>query len=541
MIDLKSRYNLSASPDWQALLTHFELGRGFAFIVLLIPNQDAAELCHGALGRYLEDRGLHLREVPATTPSDLRNMAGPLLDLHADAATGAIWVARAVPEAVPEFPVWRDAWREGAARLNQFRNPLRRQFEIPLIFAGAPWLQEVLREAAPDLWSVRTLVAWVEPPEILPEMPRSGPDSTPRSRGPDPELALAEANRLRRKEGAEAALARLLYRAGLGFAARYQWAEAVKAFSESLEIRRRIGAPMSDIAETELQLGRALKLATDYDRAVLVLTQARTELEAMSNTLGAADCARELGDIAVRRANPEEARRFFEEALAGYRSAGDRLGQAYCMRGLGQVALRRFDLETARNYYEKSIAFYRQMGDVLGQATCFLRLGDIANWRADYVTASAQYEEAMKGYDGLGDVLGQANSTFRLGEVAFHQSNIQTAESRFEVALTLYKNVGDALGQANCIVGLGQIAALQGDIGVARGCYHAAIELCVQIAEWYTVGTTYAFLARISAGQERDAYLEKARSAFQTIGRQDLIDSLDKEFTSPTPPADAAR
>ncbi len=241
MRNLANRYNLSASADWQALLRHFELGEGFAFIVLMVPDEEGAEVCREALDSYLATHSRRVREITVATPSDLRNLPEVLLELKATPEDGAIWVARAVPEGAPDYEVWREAWRIGVATLNQFRNPLRRQFDIPLIFVGAPWLQETLRENSPDLWSVRTLTARVEQQASETAVERRAEPSVPQPEtpAPDPELALAEAERLRGQPGKELALARLLHRAGLGLAARSHWQEAAKAFSEALELRER--------------------------------------------------------------------------------------------------------------------------------------------------------------------------------------------------------------------------------------------------------------------------------------------------------------
>ena len=506
MSDLANLYNLGTSPDWQALLSHFDLGEGFAFIVLLVPNDDGAEVCRVALDRYLEANGKRVHQIPVSGIADLRNIAHTLLGMTAEPEDGAIWLSRAVPTGVPDYPEWRHAWREGVSRLNEHRNPLRRQFDMPLIFAGAPWLQEVLREDAPDLWSVRTLVAWVEPQTLKPTAPetREGLQRAEPSSGPDPDLALAEANRLRGKQGSELGLARLLYRAGLGFAARYQWREAARALEEALEIRRRSGAAAEDLAATEYQLAAALTWLTDYDRASDKLEQARANYHAVSNILGEANCIQSLGDIALRRSDHETARTRYEEALPLYRRVGDVLGEANCIQSLGDIALERSDHETARTRYEEALPLFRRVGSVLGEANCIQRLGDIALQRTDHETARTRYEEA----------------------------------------LLLYRRVGDVLGEANCIQSLGDIAAAQSGMTTAKERYAAALGLYQRIPEPYSIGRTYRRLARITDGAERAANVAKARAAWQSIGRTDLVESLDGEFppepaaaTGETPPA----
>ena len=578
MRDLADLYNLGASPDWQALLSHFGLGEGFAFIVLLVPNDDGADVCRAALNRYLEATGKRVHRIPVTDVADLRNIAHTLLGMAAEPEDGAIWLARAVPDGVPDYAEWRQAWREGVSRLNEFRNPLRRQFDMPVIFAGAPWLQEVLREDAPDLWSVRTLVAWVEPQAVTAATPetRDVSKQAEPSSGPDPELALAEANRLRGKPGSELGLARLLYRAGLGFAARYQWREAAQTFEEALDFRRQFAATPEDLADTEFELANALSWLTDYDRAIGELARARQDYHATSNVLGEAHCIQGLGDIALRRSGNETARSRYEEALPLYRQVGDVLGEANCIQRLGDIGLRRSDHETARSRYEEALPLYRHMGSVLGEANCIQRLGDIALDRSDYETARSRYEEAsplyrrmgevlgegncIKGlgdiavarsdyetaqsryqealplYRRVGDLLGEANCIRRLGDIALDRSDYETARTRSEEALPLYRRVGDVLGEANCIQNLGDIAAAQGRTAAATEQYGAAIGLYQSISEPYSIGRTYRRLAHITGGAERAANVAKARAAWQSIGRSDLVASLDREF----PPEPAA-
>lgn len=544
---LASRYNFADSHDWQPLIRHFELGQGFAFIVLLVPNDDWAEVCREALEAFLHARGEHVIQIPIASPSDLHNLAGTLLETQAESGAGAIWVARAVPEALPDYQVWFQAWRHGVNWLNQYRNPLRRQFQIPLIFVGAPWLEEVLRDNAPDLWSVQTLVARIKPEvaDSVLAMRLPSPDHAGLSRGPDPDLALQEANRFHGKPGAELAVARLLYRAGMGFAARSQWHEAAEAFSEALEIRQRAAAPPEDVADASLQLGIAFTWLSQYNSATAALLRARSTHERAANLLGSARSILALGDVALRNSDPKTASARYEEALVRFRGLGDVLGEANCIAGLADSAVRTHDDSgAARVLYEQARQLFRRINRTREEGTCILGLGDIALRRADLQTAFARYQEALPLFRKIKDVSGQANAIARLGEIGLNRHDLQTARIRFEEAQVLFRGIGDLRAEAYCLAGLGGIALAQSDRVSAWEYYQAAIKLSEQVSDDEAIGRAYRLLAHISDGAERELYVAAARAAFERIGRQDLIASLDAEFprlTSPTPPATAPK
>ena len=71
-----------------------------------------------------------------------------------------------VNDSAADGAAWQAAWRHAVGGLNQQRNPLRRKFSVPLILVGAHWLVPVMRETAPDLWSVRSVVVRIEPGEL---------------------------------------------------------------------------------------------------------------------------------------------------------------------------------------------------------------------------------------------------------------------------------------------------------------------------------------------------------------------------------------
>src|ERR1019366_5519033 len=141
------------------------------------------------LQRFLTRNRNELIDVSPQTTEDLRQVTDRLLQLRPSPDAGVLWLSRAVPTGDPEFAAWREAWFEATTRLNQFRNLLTRQLPIPLIFVGAEWLLPLLRDAAPDLWSIRATVVRVSPAALAsPPAAVLRESGKPRS-GPDPELA----------------------------------------------------------------------------------------------------------------------------------------------------------------------------------------------------------------------------------------------------------------------------------------------------------------------------------------------------------------
>ncbi len=386
----------SVSEEWQKLLTHFDWGVGFSFVVILVPNPQDAEIRRQALERTLAAENKTITRLSFSNPDELKQLAGTLLDLPTAADTGAIWVSAVVSEADKDFLEWQAAWREAVARLNQFRNHLQQRFSLTLLFVGAPWLAETIRTYAPDLWSVRTFVVDIEPgADALRDRYAAnqryeaatqpvGVNST------GVELALNAINKLRGVSGSEAELVKYLLRAGEELYNISSYGKAIEALEEAITIQQGLDPEAKAMADALYYLGFFQSMLS-YETAAEHLQKALPLYRRVGSVQGEANCIKSLGDIALERSQPEEARARYEEAMPLYRRVGSVLGEANCIQSLGDIALAQSQHEEARKNFETALASYQRIPEPYSIGNAQVRLARLAadeKERASFVKAA---------------------------------------------------------------------------------------------------------------------------------------------------------
>jgi tetratricopeptide (TPR) repeat protein len=329
-------YGPDAWTDWLRLQAHFDLGDGFAFLILLLPGSVGADICRRQLKHHLEAKGRQLVELPCEWPEDARRLPERLFAVEPADSLGGIWLGTVIPESDPEIENWRGAWRQGLASLNQQRNPLRERFGCPLVLVGAPWLQILLRETAPDLWSVRTGVVSVTPssepkPTTTREFGQIETEALPVMSGEaasDPDYVLEQAERLRDRPGLETARAQLLLRAGNGFYEHARFLSAEQSFREASdlfatsaannsEIQSAWAITLNNLANTLSALGRREEALVKVQEAVRIYAQlAKVKPDAFLPNLAMSlnNLANSLSDLGRREESLAEA----QEAVRVY-------------------------------------------------------------------------------------------------------------------------------------------------------------------------------------------------------------------------------
>ena len=474
---LAARYNLSAQPEWQQFLTHFDLAESFALVVLLVTDADGADLCREELEQQLQREGGKLVLLEFPSPEALRNLPAQLLATQLPAEAGGLWIAAVAPDYAKDFSAWQEAWQFALARLNPRRNDIRRQFNRSLIFVGAPWLQETMREIAPDLWSVRTLVARIEPLAVTETKAvtaeRKSFDIGETKSGGDPKFALQEAEKLRGIPGKELALARLLHRAGDGFVSRNDWRSAERAYTEALEIKQKVGATSQSLLATldalswTCQVLGQLRRSLDYAQLALALAR-RT-----GNRPGEGEALNNIGNAFSRLGETRKAIESYEQLLANERIIGDRDGEGVALGNLGLAYENLGDLRKAIQFHEQSLQNARERGNRRGEGASLGNLGNAYKDLGETHKAIELYEQSLAIAREIGDRLGEAMGLQSLGVAYGNLGDPRRAIAYHEQALMIDREIGDRHGEGS---NLGNLGAAYNDLGET----HKAIEFYEQ-------------------------------------------------------------
>lgn len=156
-------YNLAENSDWQHLLDYLGFLEGFGLILVLAPEQAGVDVCRRGLRQHYAQRDRSLHCLSLNMDQALGALGDHLLHDNLPSDTAAVWVDAPAADSAKNENHVRELWRLALAALNPRRNSIRRRLTVPLILAGPVWLQEVAREAAADLWSIRDTIARIEP------------------------------------------------------------------------------------------------------------------------------------------------------------------------------------------------------------------------------------------------------------------------------------------------------------------------------------------------------------------------------------------
>ena len=327
---------------WDMVRTHFKWVSGFGWLFIGVPDGFSS----GVIKRDLKKMLGRIKEAPTQTTLDIANLPQWLLQTK---PSKAIWIDLTRLESGDDIEDWKKALIFVIGRLNEQRDGIRKKFVQPIVFAIAPWVKDLLRVHAPDLWSNRTLSTELTPTPSQDFLPYYEPTSeliTQRNQNfssLDPLFALEEAEKIKNIPEQQENYKKFLRRAIAGFIGQSQesnnngkWEVALALAQKAVALARvQPNEFESDLANSLNNLGVRYNVLGELEKAL------ETKLEAVKLYR---ELARESPDI-------------FNPHLA---SSLNNLGNSYDMLGEREKALKT-KLEAVKLYrglaQEKSDAF----------------------------------------------------------------------------------------------------------------------------------------------------------------------------------------
>ncbi len=175
-----------------------------------------------------------------------------------------------------------------------------------------------------------------------------------------------------------------------------------------------------------------------------------------------------LGVTMAIQGNMTEGGPLLEQALAIYRSLGDKIGQAGTTEWL---SANNKDMEHALAYAQESVALAREMGDLSGLVPRLCMLARLTFWNGDLISPSAWLEEALSISRQLHDRSAEAYTVSTYGNFAYWQGNYPQAIVYHEEAIGLNEKIGDHYQGLWAKVNLAYAVLRQGDIQKARALF----------------------------------------------------------------------
>ena len=124
------------------------------------------------------------------------------------------------------------------------------------------------------------------------------------------------------------------------------------------------------------------------------------------------------------------------------RQAGSRLSVAYTLSNLGRVAVKLHDYDEAIAYLEESLAIHREFDNRLGSAYTIQNLGKLSYHRGDYAEAIELYTQSLEIWREQGSHRGVVSMLELFAEVGIAGNDVAWAVRLLAAAEALREQIG---------------------------------------------------------------------------------------------------
>jgi tetratricopeptide (TPR) repeat protein len=223
--------------------------------------------------------------------------------------------------------------------------------------------------------------------------------------------------------------------------------DAIDALEPLLEQARKAGDRGAE-ANTIAAIANSYRALHQQQKAIEQFQSALIIWRQLANREHEASTLAHIGDVYREWGFPEQANRFYRDALVTY-PAGDKAGRGAT---LNNISLTYFSMNNRKKCFEsleESLAIFRELHDLHGEALALANLGAAYVFLVnDPMKAVAVLQDAVTKLEILNDRDSEAGVLDKMG-VAWHNlGKSELAGLSFQHALALFQQVGDTQGIA---------------------------------------------------------------------------------------------
>ncbi|PHJ63574.1 Tfp pilus assembly protein PilF [Nostoc linckia z18] len=308
-----------------------------------------------------------------------------------------------------------------------------------------------------------------------------------------------------------------LDRLAMGYLQTQNYPQAQESYLRVIELSQQLQGVeatqiKSSLASTYHQLGYVAQKLRQYDQAGDYYQQALEIKIEFGDRYSCASTYHQLGNVAQELRQYDQAWDYYQQALEIKIEFGDRYSCASTYHQLGSVAeeLRQYD--QAWDYYQQALEINIEFGDRYSCARTYHQLGSVAEDLRQYDQARDYYQQALEIKIEFGDRYTCARTYHQLGSVAQQLRQYDQARDYYQQALEIFIEFGDRYTCASTYHQLGRVAQELRQYDQARDYYQQALEIFIEFGDRYTCASTYHQLGRVA--QELRQY-HQARDYYQ--------------------------
>ena len=299
---------------------------------------------------------------------------------------------------------------------------------------------------------------------------------------------------------------------------------AVKRIKDSFGeviILNNIGAVYRSISQAQ----EALK---HFNQALLLLRQAksaRLKANGANNSVAIymeAITLNNIGAVYNSIGQPQEALKYYGQALPIQRDTGSRKGEATTLNNIGAVYQSMSQPQEALRYFNQALPIRREVDDAIGEATTLHNIGAVYRNMSQPQEALRYFNQALEIHQKLDNRSGEGVTLTSIGEVYTSIYQLQQALKYYNQALPIRQEISDARGEAVALNNIGQIYEKISQPLEALKSYQEALQIRRQVedraGEAITLTNIGAVYAGISQPQDALQYFNQALSIAREVG-----------------------